>query len=263
MRSARRDGFTLMELLVVVAILSLLAALLFPVLAQVRDKARQATCVCNLKQLAAGMQLYADDYEDLFPPVLAGDRSDPGLFPATWMGRLQPYVRSDAVFIDPASNHHSLDWRANDDLLRNYSFPPRWSVTGGDLNVVTAQPYGAALWDGIGGFSGQPVGRYAQPAPSRCRAEVVRPGEIILICDQKWFDWGFRTGNFYYPDPRHVRRPDLQMPDGSTVPQGLVEAAFVDGHVQALRHEQFWEILPQYSQQAAGRDVFRHFWPDE
>ena len=64
MRHARREGFTLIELLVVVAILALLAALLFPVFAQAREKAGQAACMSNLKQLALGMLLYSQDHDD-------------------------------------------------------------------------------------------------------------------------------------------------------------------------------------------------------
>ncbi len=61
--NSRRGGFTLIELLVVVAIISVLAALLFPVFAQAREKARQATCVSNIRQLTMANLLYADDYD--------------------------------------------------------------------------------------------------------------------------------------------------------------------------------------------------------
>ena len=66
-----KKGFTLIELLVVIAIIAILAAILFPVFAQAREKARQTSCLSNLKQLGTGYILYADDYDD-YPPY-AGD----------------------------------------------------------------------------------------------------------------------------------------------------------------------------------------------
>ncbi len=56
-------GFTLIELLVVIAIIAILAAILFPVFARARQKAHQATCQGNLKQIAMAIIQYADDYD--------------------------------------------------------------------------------------------------------------------------------------------------------------------------------------------------------
>src|SRR6266568_4847383 len=120
----RRRGFTLIELLVVIAVITILAAILFPVFAQVREKARQAGCMNNLKQIATAMLLYSDDYDLLLPPVLARESGEKPLFPMTWMGRLQPYVRTTAVFIDPSSGHRNPNWHTCADLLKNYAFPP-------------------------------------------------------------------------------------------------------------------------------------------
>jgi prepilin-type N-terminal cleavage/methylation domain-containing protein/prepilin-type processing-associated H-X9-DG protein len=63
----RRKGFTLVELLVVIAIIAILAAILFPVFARAREKARQATCMSNLKQVALAIRGYADDHEGFGP----------------------------------------------------------------------------------------------------------------------------------------------------------------------------------------------------
>src|SRR6266568_3508217 len=71
MRSLRRTGFTLIELLVVIAIIAILAAILFPVFAQAREKARQTTCVSNLRQIGLGVNMYAQDYDEKMPPWTA------------------------------------------------------------------------------------------------------------------------------------------------------------------------------------------------
>jgi len=63
----RNRGFTLIELLVVIAIISLLAAILFPVFGKAREKARQATCQSNLKQIGLGVQMYMQDWDGFVP----------------------------------------------------------------------------------------------------------------------------------------------------------------------------------------------------
>lgn len=82
----KRKYFTLIELLIVIAIIAILAAMLLPALNKARDKAKQIKCVSNLKQLYTTLRLYADDNRDLLPPLakkndlrsVLGDGQTPG-----------------------------------------------------------------------------------------------------------------------------------------------------------------------------------------
>src|SRR5262249_30293508 len=91
-RMRYRNGFTLIELLVVVAIIAILAAILFPVFAQAREKARQATCSSNLKQITLGVLMYVQDYDETFP---VWDSAITNL--VDWPDLVQPYIKNKQV----------------------------------------------------------------------------------------------------------------------------------------------------------------------
>lgn len=91
-------GFTLIELLVVIAIIAILAAILFPVFARAREKARQATCLNNLRQLSTATLMYAQDYDETFPMSLYHASGVSYVFYHTQM----PYMKNSDIFVCPS-----------------------------------------------------------------------------------------------------------------------------------------------------------------
>jgi prepilin-type N-terminal cleavage/methylation domain-containing protein len=145
LRCARmRSAFTLIELLVVIAIIAILAAILFPVFAQAREKARQTTCLSNLKQLGLAAVMYASDYDQMNfwfrgrPNTTVLDQAGKTVTPAMMGGKnynevmksaFQPYIKNVQIFYCPSDS-----WKTQHTF--NYPTPPDTGFGGG----VTAIP---------------------------------------------------------------------------------------------------------------------------
>ena len=97
----KQRGFTLIELLVVIAIIAILAAILFPVFARAREKARQTSCLSNVKQIALGALMYCQDYDERFPNYAQGSYTvNPWVF---WPHQFQPYINNWQIYRCPSS----------------------------------------------------------------------------------------------------------------------------------------------------------------
>ncbi len=137
-----KKAFTLIELLVVIAIIAILAAILFPVFAQARSKARQTSCLSNIKQIGTGLMMYTQDYDEVLPgnSTLGSGYTDPrwpdaatahsaGLGEAfgwmqpydianpgthrIWARDIQPYIKNLQIFKCPQAKPRSTDGACN------------------------------------------------------------------------------------------------------------------------------------------------------
>lgn len=111
MRQRIATGFTLIELLVVIAIIAILAAILFPVFAQAREKARQSSCLSNLKQIGHALTIYMQDYDEkttwfyndqVRVSMAPSIGNTPATFASYWYWVLYPYTKNWQVFVCPS-----------------------------------------------------------------------------------------------------------------------------------------------------------------
>lgn len=90
-------AFTLIELLVVIAIIAILAALLLPALSRAKNKAKAISCVSNLRQVALGMHMYADEFNGYLPGTAHMNLSN------SWIFSLADYIGNvDRIRICPS-----------------------------------------------------------------------------------------------------------------------------------------------------------------
>ncbi len=93
-----KRGFTLIELLVVIAIIAILAAILFPVFAKAREKARQTSCLSNLRQISLAVESYVVDYDECYPMSIYLS----GTTVWTYFDPIMPYMKNTQLLQCPS-----------------------------------------------------------------------------------------------------------------------------------------------------------------
>jgi prepilin-type N-terminal cleavage/methylation domain-containing protein/prepilin-type processing-associated H-X9-DG protein len=128
----KRHGFTLIELLVVIAIIAILAAILFPVFAKAREKARQSSCLSNLKQLGLGALQYAQDYDEQLPTALVNGALSWCATGNTWRQNIQPYLKNTQIYVCPSASGQGNACAAGSDIayLGHYGASAGWAERG-------------------------------------------------------------------------------------------------------------------------------------
>ena len=206
-----KRGFTLIELLVVIAIIAILAAILFPVFAQAREKARQTSCLSNLKQAATATLMYVQDYDETFPIALYVSLNGATPCSFSFYHAVAPYQKNADIMQCP-SNRPALNGNIG---VQQVGLPPLCPASPNatflsyPFNfIVVEQGYPNPIFGGSAGDSRRTV---------RALAAIDFPAETALIFDGNITHQGGTAnfGVFDSPvDPRHTSTLNANYTDG-------------------------------------------------
>ncbi len=243
-RTKRFTGFTLIELLVVIAIIAILAAILFPVFAQAREKARQASCQSNLKQLGLATAMYTQDYDSVYPIAQYLDgvevqywfaRTFQKTFDKT-RGLLYPYMKNHQVQRCPS-------WTGAAKFGDGNGYGYNWLYIGSDLGLT----FDYSTWPTL-----------KNPASEAALSETAGK---VMYADSGFVNvpWYGGSGEmietpyidppmFWFGDPtvdfRHVdSRKQLNAATQTVTSQGMANIAFADTHVKALKQTSLTDAM--------------------
>ncbi len=209
---ASRTGFTLIEILVVIAIIGLLAALIFPVFNSARNSSRRTACASNLHQIGLAVQMYAQDARNQFPPFYADLLSEKY---CCWATQIYPYTRSTAVFKCPsfAYGEFKLDCPA--------------PVKTGD------KTFPLETWRGSYDLNLFPI------RGGRSVNAIRNPTETILLCD------GMGSQQSFGIEDKTIGNSPVSVRDfrvlGNRHDNGI-NVCFVDGHVKWMKNEELLDV---------------------
>jgi len=196
------NGFTLIELLVVIAIIAILAAILFPVFAKAREKARQSSCLSNLRQYGTALNMYIQDYDEKLPmnSFLAGTCV------ATFYWSVAPYVK-------------------NLEINRCPSQPQAMNL----INLVGAPCAGSPPFTSYAVNASLIVNGFAPGVKTAPLAAINKPGETAAL-----YDGNTATTlvpiTLYDGSASQTQQQIVQAPHNDTYDVG-----FIDGHVKAVQ----------------------------
>jgi prepilin-type N-terminal cleavage/methylation domain-containing protein len=207
-----KAGFTLLELLVVLAVIASLTALLFPVLTNARKKVKRAACMSNVKQINLGLRMYSDDSSDRAPRT-PGTTNSPGLNWTGYKTLMKSYVglngassSQDKLFACPADTFYydlaSNFQRVSKGLHEQPQDYLSYAFNGGNARTNSNAP-------GIAG---------------RVLSSIVNPTKTVLIAESPAFT------------PYSWHQPKPPTPNGAPMfDDAMNMVSFVDGHVSYIK----------------------------
>jgi prepilin-type N-terminal cleavage/methylation domain-containing protein len=220
-----RKAFTLIELLVVIAIIAILAAILFPVFAKAREKARQATCESNLKQIGIASLQYVEDYDETYyahrnklgtgnlnpecqqngGPYTCNntDATTTGITDQItgaaaerefWVDLLQPYTKNYGVFKCPSNPNAWVGSDPNPSACGGVSGSGHTNITGcGGRSYGGQNSYGHN--DMFMSPAGVANGAQTTGVVGITESEIARPSSVILVTDATYYGASFDISN--------------------------------------------------------------------
>ena len=220
-----KRAFTLVELLVVVAIIALLAAILFPVFERAREAARRSACESNLKQIGLGITQYVQDNDEIMVGV--GTATANG----SWKCWIAPYINNSEVFfcpdqgfISPFNPTERREGLMQDGYpscyIGNGGADPAYGIYNGVCDNNNADPWGCTpmSWGIYYLTYGKNITTF------------VNPSQLLLVTEG-----GVRAG----VNPSWGNGPDYGVWSGH---DGMMNVLFADGHVKAMKPS--WTASP-------------------
>ena len=249
-RASGVRAFTLLELLVVIAVIAIMAALLLPALSRTQEQARGTACRSNMKQLALAFLMYSEDNDDTFPWPGASGRAvnSPASYAADWCVTPSfsgiPMASSSANV--PGFGHNaesgSIFPYVTSQPRREYdpnfkeATPVYRCPSAGHLGEALRVNYSANGWTD----PGRPFGSSVVPVKGLMTTAVTDPSRKVLLLneDPKEMD----SPSFFPGAPQrdvayHLDRANI---------------AYMDGHMESVSRKQF-------SQMRSPRDVGIYF----
>lgn len=183
--------FTLIELLVVIAIIAILASMLLPALNRAREVAKLSSCTSKHKQLATGMILYSNDYDDFLPTKYMISKSGTDM---TWVGLILPYVSTSTKLILPKN--------------------PLFKCPG-DRRIPTSSNVWWSSYGAYTGVLGLKLNQFDNPSRSIMIGDYGKSGEDTAFSQYPAWLRVYSTTKYHTPANYHLGQFPFSTIDGS------------------------------------------------